>query len=323
MSLLEDTIKLVRDHDAARPRSLQAEPGWSEVGGCRSYLGFRLSGAWPSDETDSWGAIRGTAVHEYIGSILAGVPGVRTEVTTSYRGIPGHADLVVIDDAGVWDFKTTRLANSLVWREKPSALRQKRIQAHGYAAGLIEAGELPEDCKVGLIVIPVDGRFSDWWLFEERFDRALADEGADRLEWVRARLAGDLGLPRDEPYSFCESWCEFFSSCRSPAEALEPEPITDPELAAAIAAFGEATAQASAASKVKKELDPLVRGLRGTTADGWRVSLGDGGSPGTALDEEWIRADYAARGIPVPEIVTPGSRPRLTVSRVKAKAAKS
>jgi hypothetical protein len=323
MSLLEDTVKLVRDHDAGRPRSLQAEPGWSEVGGCRSALGFRLSGAWASDETDLWGAIRGTAIHEYLGGVLTGQPGVRTEVTTSYRGIPGHADLVLIDDAGVWDFKTTRLANSRVWREKPSALRQKRIQAHGYAAGLIEAGELPGDCNVGLMVIPVDGRFSDWWLFEEKFDRALADEGADRLEWVRARLAAGGRLPKDEPYAFCESWCDFFSSCRMPAEALEPEPIEDPELAAAIAMFGEATAQASAAAKVKKDLDSLVRGLRGTTPDGWRVSLGNGGESGTALDEEWIRADYAARGEIVPEITTPGSRPRLTVTRVKAKAAKS
>lgn len=316
MSILETTIKLVREHDESRPRSQQAEPGWSEVGGCRSYLGFRLSGAWPSDDTDNWAAIRGTALHEHLASILEGQPGMRTELTTSYRGIPGHADLVAISDAGVWDFKTTRLANSLVWRQKPSALRQKRIQAHGYAAGLIESGELPEGCKVGLIVIPVDGRFADWWVHEEPFDRLLADEGADRLEWVRARLGQHL--PKDEPYSYCESWCQFFSSCRTPAEAGAAEEITDPELAAAIAMFGEATAQAGAAGRVKKELDPLVRGLCGTTPDGWRVSMGRGGEWGTALDEEWIRADYAARGVPVPEIDTPGSRPRLTVAKPKA-----
>jgi hypothetical protein len=317
VNVLEHTIKLVRDHDASRPRSLQAEPGWSEVGGCRSHLGFRLSGAWSSDETDSWGAIRGTAIHEYLAAILEGQPGVRSEVTTSYRGIPGHADLVVIDDSSVTDFKTTRQANSLVWREKPSALRQKRIQAHGYAAGLIEAGELPADCTVRLMVIPVDGRFADWWVFEEPFDRSLADEGADRLEWVRARLEAGESLPKDEPYSFCEAWCEFASSCRPPSDAAEAREIEDPELAAAVAMFGEATATASAAAKVKKDLDPLVRGLRGTTPDGWRVSMGQGGEGGTALDEEWIRADYGRRGLPVPEVATPGSRPRLTVTKIK------
>lgn len=321
MNILERTIKLVRDDDAGRPRSLQEAPGWSEVGGCRSALGFRLSGAWPTDEPDTWAAIRGTAVHKHLETILAGQPGYRTELDTSYRGIPGHADLLVISDSSVVDFKTTRLAKSRTWREKPSALRQKRIQAHGYAAGLIEAGELPESASVGLMVIPVDGTFADWWLFEEPFDRELADEGADRLEWVRARLAAGQFLPKDEPYAFCQDWCKFFSSCREPAEASEAEEITDPELAGAIAAYGEAAAQATAADKAKKELAPLVRGLRGTTADGWRISLGRGGEPGTALDEEWIRADYEARGLPVPEVTTGGSRPRLTVTRIKGKAA--
>jgi hypothetical protein len=323
VNVLERTIKLVREYDASRPRSLQEAPGWSEVGGCRSALGFRLAGAWPSDDPDIWAAIRGTAIHKHLEMVLAGQPGYRTELDTSYRGIPGHADLLVIDETSVIDFKTTRLANSLVWREKPSALRQKRIQAHGYAAGLIEAGELTETADVGLMVIPVDGKFDDWWLMQERFDRSLADEGADRLEWVRTRLAAGEFLPKDEPYRFCQDWCKFFSSCRTPAEADEAEEITDPELTAAIALYGEAAAQATAADKVKKSLSPIVRGLRGTTPDGWRVSLGKGGDWSTALDEEWIRADYAARGVPVPEVDKPGSKPRLSVTRIKEKAARS
>ena len=188
MSFLDEVIKRVRDDDAARPRSVQAETGWSEVGGCRAYLGFRLDGAWPSEEPDNWAAIRGTALHAHLEEVLAG-PGVLTEVTTSYRGIPGHADLVRPGAAECWDFKTTRLANSQTWRSSARALRQKRIQVHGYAAGLVEAGTLPEDCTVGLLVIPVDGSFADWWAYEEPFDRSLADEGADRLAWVRERMA--------------------------------------------------------------------------------------------------------------------------------------
>jgi len=323
VNILERTIKLVREYDASRPRSLQEAPGWSEVGGCRAALGFRLSGAWPSDDPDTWAAIRGTAIHKHLETVLGGHPGFRTELDTLYRGIPGHSDLLVIDQEldEVVDYKTTRLANSLVWREKPSALLQKRVQAHGYVAGLIAAGEVTENCMVGLMVIPVDGKFDDWWLFEERFDRSLADEGADRLEWVRDRLAAGKFLPKDEPYRFCEEWCKFFSSCRTPAEASEAEEITDPELAAAIALYGEAVAQATAADKVKKSVGPLVRGLRGTTPDGWRVTLGKGGDGGAALDEDWIRADYAARGVPVPEIDKPGSKPRLSVTRIKTKDA--
>ena len=54
---------------------------------------YIFDGAWPSEEPDNWAAIRGTALHAHLEDILA-EPGVLTEVTTSYRGIPGHADLV-------------------------------------------------------------------------------------------------------------------------------------------------------------------------------------------------------------------------------------
>ena len=66
MSWVNEVIKRARDHDAARPRSTQAAVGWSEVGGCRAAVGYRLDGAWATDDTDTWGAQRGTAIHEYL-----------------------------------------------------------------------------------------------------------------------------------------------------------------------------------------------------------------------------------------------------------------
>ena len=220
---IDTMIKRVRDYDADRPRSVQAEPGWSEVGGCRAYLGFRLDGAFATDEPDTWGAIRGSAIHKFLEEILADEPGVRTEVTTSYRGIPGHADLVVIDEDSVTDHKTTKLANSRLWQQDTSALWEKRVQVHGYAAGLIEAGELPEKAMVRLLVIPVDGTFADWWCWEEPFSRDIADWGADRLEAVRRRLAAGEPLGKDKPFAYCKDWCKFFSLCRESSQpAGEP-----------------------------------------------------------------------------------------------------
>jgi hypothetical protein len=105
VTFLDDLIGAVRAHDAARPRSQQQSVGWSEVGGCRSYLAYRLKGEWPTDHTDTWGAIRGTAIHEMLGQALAGREGVHTELSTSYRDIPGHADLVVIKDNSLSDFQ--------------------------------------------------------------------------------------------------------------------------------------------------------------------------------------------------------------------------
>lgn len=318
MSWIEDTVKRVRDFDAARPRSLQTAVGWSEVGGCRAALGFRLDGAYVTDDTDTWAAQRGTAIHEYLGPILDG-PGVRIEVDTIYRGIPGHADIVEPD--AVDDIKTTSLANSRLWASDHSLLRSKRVQVHGYAAGLIDAGELPEDATVRLLVIPVDGTFADWWAYEEPFSRALADEGADRLEWVRDRMAAGESLPKDMPYAWCSAWCSFFSLCRETGQP-EGEPITDPELAAAVAAYGEANARWSAADKDKKRLAPMIRGLRGLAGD-WRVSTGEPGDEKEVLDEDTIYRDYEIWGAPVPMTTRPGSAPRLTVTKIKKPAARA
>jgi hypothetical protein len=318
---LDDTIRRVKAWDDSRPRSLQADPGWSEVGGCRSALGFKLSGAWESDETDGWAATRGTAIHKLMEEVLAGVPGVRTEVTTSYRGIPGHADLVVIDESGVADWKTTKLANSLLWRSDETVLWEKRVQAQGYAAGLIDAGELGEDAKVRLVVIPADGTYADWWMWEESFDRSVADWGADRLDSVRRSLAAGEPLPKDKRITYCQVWCPFFSLCRAGDEPGDEDLITDPEAVAAVAAYAQAREEETAAKRRKDALAAEVRGLQGIAGE-YRVGLSREGDKKLVLDENWIRADYAARGEQVPQVWTTGRAPSLNVTRIRKAAAK-
>lgn len=320
MSFLDDVIKLVRDYDASRPRSLQPEPGWSEVGGCRAYLGFRLDGAWASDEPDGWGAIRGTAIHKFLETILDGIPGFHTEVTTSYRGIPGHADLMLIDDTSVTDWKTTKLVNSRLWQSSPEVLWEKRVQAQGYACGLVDSGRLSEDITVRIVAIPVDGTFADWWCYEEPFDRSVADWGADRLDKVREDMAAGRHLQKDKPYAYCREWCRFFSLCRVQDDPGAAEQITDPEMVAAIAAYGEATQQVTALYKEKDRLAEIIRGLRGTAGE-WRISLSKAGEPKEVLDEDAVRADYERRGFAPPVTTKPGAAPRLNVTRIRKQKA--
>lgn len=320
-SFLDKAISLVREWDASRPRSSQPEPGWSEVGGCRSALGFRLRGDWESDDTDGWGATRGTAIHKLMEEALAGVPGLRTEVTTRYRDVPGHADLIVIADDTVCDWKTTRLANSLLWRTDHSVLREKRIQVMGYAAGLVDAGELAADASVRLVVMPVDGTYADWWMWEERFDRSLADEGADRIEWVRRRIAAGEPLPKDKPLAWCQSWCGWFSMCRAGDDPAAEEQITDPEMVAAVAEYASARDEETAARKRKERAAGLIRGLRGVAGE-YRVGMSKEGDKKPVLDEDWIRADYAARGEQVPVLLVPGRAPSLNVTRIRKAAVK-
>jgi hypothetical protein len=331
MSWLDDAIKSVRDHDASRPRSRQQAVGWSEAGGCRSAIGYRLDGAFPS-ETDTWAAQRGTALHEYVLPILAGQSVVtvggkpylddttRFEVETEYRGIPGHADLV--DATSVTDAKTTTLANSKLWADDHKLLRPKRIQAHGYAAGLVDAGELPEDCTVRILVIPIDGTFADWWAYEEPFDRELADEGANRVEWVAAQLDAGEPLPKDKPLTWCRSWCPFVDLCRPDDEDGADLPlIEDDEIAAAVERYGAVHEQWAPLDKEKERLKPLIRGQRGVTPGGWKVTTSRPGEPGEKPDMEAIEADYAARGLEVPMREVPGKAASATVTRIKVKEA--
>jgi hypothetical protein len=313
---LDETIATVRAYDAARPRSRQAEIGWSEVGGCRARLGYRLGGEWPSDAPDTWAAQRGTAIHEYLQRILAG-DGVRAEVATCYRDIPGRADLV--DAGGVTDIKTTRLASARTWATRPASLWPKRVQAHGYAAGLIDAGELPAGAAVRILVVPVDGTFSDWWCYEEPFDRALADEGADRLAYVRTVLAGGGLPPRDEPWAWCTAYCEFFSLCRAGQSPPEGEPITDVQLAEAVIGYGEASEQIKALDADRAHYADLIRGLDGT-AGGWQVSMTKPGEARRVLDEDQVLADYTSRGLKPPWIDKPATVAKLQVRRVKTGA---
>jgi hypothetical protein len=57
----EETAGLFRAWDAARPRTQQKTLGWSDISDCRARLGYELRGTWPTDETDTWRAVVGTA----------------------------------------------------------------------------------------------------------------------------------------------------------------------------------------------------------------------------------------------------------------------
>ena len=63
---LDEVIAQARQWDHARPRSAQKALGWSGMAGCRAYMGYKVREDWESDETDTWRAIVGTALHEWI-----------------------------------------------------------------------------------------------------------------------------------------------------------------------------------------------------------------------------------------------------------------
>lgn len=321
---LDETADIAAAWDASRPRSLQAELGVSELMGCRSAIGFRLMGAWESDVTDTWRAIVGTAMHDWLTETRkAALPHLLFDVDTTYRGTPGHPDEVDPKANRVAEWKFPRLSTSLLWQGDDEAFLPKRAQAHAYAAGLIEAGVLPEeDCTVVVAVMPVDGSYADWWTHEEPFDRRLADLGPNRRDEVQGMIDRDEPLPRDKPFAWCEEYCEFFTMCRGRGKAPESEPITDPESAAAVRMYGELLDEIRPLERRKKELAKEIRGMRGMVGDpaegvAWRVTMTEPSGSKTVTDFDAVEQQYAERGEALPTKTVPTSSPSLRVTAVK------
>lgn len=322
---LAEVIAQARDWDDVRPRSEQRELGWSGMAGCRSWMGYKIRGDWPTDDEENWRAIAGTALHAWLGAVrlhALGDPDVSFELEVSYGGVTGHADEVDWRRKVVTDYKFPRLASARVW-DDPDALDELFIQVHGYAAGVIDTPrwrELhgdDEDITVQMLVCPVDGTFPDWACYSRPFSRQAADDALRRLQQVVADTEAGEDLPRDKPWFFCERFCEYFTACRG---GMKPssrfEEIRDPELAAAIERYGLAGEQAAAADKAKKELLPLIKGLRGT-ARGWRVAMSKPGAGKLVYDEDAIARQYERSGLDIPLRPAEGRPSRLMVTREK------
>jgi hypothetical protein len=356
---LDDAVQMVLDWDAARPRSKQTEPGWSNMADCRAEIGYRVAGEWPTDEhpDQTWRPAAGTALHTWYTHLRRrycheqGIPAA-FGVPMVYRGIPGTADEVLwpAEPGGRWevtDFKFPRLASIRLWNDD-QFLHELFTQPHGYAAGLLapdaqqyatdtltargapseywSAYDLdPDACVVRLLGGPVDGKFTDWQSHQRPFSQETADAAADRYDDVHAAVANGEDLPRDKPIWWCERFCVFVSLCRGFDRDVDKGPleeVTDPELAAAIEQYGMAGEMARAAEKVQKELRPLIEDARGT-ARGWRIYHARGNPAKMRVNEVAAEQLLGERGIPLAEIMEmgPPGQPKLTVTRAKKPAA--
>jgi len=340
MSYLEDCRDLARAWDEARPRSRQTDIGWSGMADCRSYLAYLMAGDWPTDVVDKWRAITGTVLHDRWWTDLRrawaaerGIP-ASFGVEVSYGGIKGHVDEILwpSEPGGRWevtDYKFPTLGSIRLWNDD-DFLAEMFVQPHGYAAGVLDlpddyhpdggSGWLdPDACVVRLLGMPVDAKTMDDWDCRERpFSRDIADDALARLEAVRTSglAPGDPEL-RDKPAYFCQKWCEFFTACRGGAEPKELELITDPELKAAVNAYGLAVELVAANEKVKKELRPVIDGLRGVTPDGYQVFHSRGTPAKLEWDDAAVEVELGSRGVPLRAVQRwgPPGRQKLIVKR--------
>ena len=318
-SWTDDVIKLLRDWDSSR--AAQPAGGGRLVGGRRLpglALGFRLDGAWASDDPDAWGAMRGTAIHKLLETVLAGEPGFRTEVDTLYRGIPGHADLIVIDEIRRRRLEDdlARQLEALAGRSRPrcgpSASRCTATRPaswtpancprlHGAAAGHPRGRHLRWLVGLRGAVRPLDGRRGRW---PARVGPRPDGGGGVAAEGQAVRVLPVAGAS--------SSRCAAAQDDRD-----DPEEITDPELAAAVATYGEANMAASRGREGEEAPRPDdPRPARHGRAAGASRSASPATRGRGSRRRGHGRRSYAAEGIAGPDDhQAQRTRPQLSVTQ--------
>ena len=350
-SYLEQSRDLARRWDAARPRTKQQAIGWSGMADCRAYLGYKLAGTWPTDEPDKGRAIFGTALHSWWTHLRRkechdrGIPAA-FGVPVSYGGITGTLDEVLwpAEPGGrfeVTDYKMPKLSSVRLW-DDDDFLNELFVQPHGYAAGILEPaaqeyaakvlaerGEPPvpwtghdldpDACIVRLLGMPVNGNMSDWAAYERPFTRAGARRrpAPPASRSARPRPKGTSCRRTSPPCSAC-TWCEFATACRGGEEPRELELITDPQLAAAVDAYGLAGELIAANEKIQAEdRGTSSTNARGRTEGGFKIWRGRGNPAKIEFDDAAVEAALGARGIPLSDVqrLGPAGKPKLYVKR--------
>ena len=205
MTLTADWARqVIRDHDAARPRSQQTDIGVSELGHpCARRLVHKIIGTPRSNPGDPLAAYIGTATHAALAeALLASDAGWQVEVPVEFPppiSLRGNVDAwhaalgIVLDWKVVGDAALRR-----VKADGPG--RQYQWQVHTYAAAL-----RAPITTVAICFVPRSGRLANLHLWSEPYDHEIAEAALRRLEQLRTVAA--IGHPALAPA--VDSWCSY------------------------------------------------------------------------------------------------------------------
>jgi len=190
---------------ATSARSLQAEVGPSELGGCRRKVWHRLNGTRRTNETLTMAAWMGTAIHTALEQkVRASNHSDRylIEVEVEENGLLGHVDLYDTHTNTVTDWKTTTKKNL---RYFPSEQQRWQIQVYGY---LLQANGYPVDI-VRLVAIPRDGNETHVVIHSEDYSEGVALQA---ISWLRQIQQMDVKPEPEKARRFCQDYCEYFDA---------------------------------------------------------------------------------------------------------------
>ncbi|MEU4332355.1 hypothetical protein [Nonomuraea dietziae] len=212
---------LIEAHIRNQPRTLQKEPGPSELGiPCDLRLGYKLAGH-PETNVDqplNWKAWIGTNVHTGLQELLTlanmARPGWSEDGIDRYEleqritvgqvdgtDISGNSDLYV--DGVVWDWKIPG-GNTLRKYKKEGPGEQYEVQGHVYGLGHELAGRPVTD--IAIYFLPRDQEWKQRYLWSAPYDRQRALDALSRGDGI-AKLVHALGPAAFPLLKRKASWC--------------------------------------------------------------------------------------------------------------------
>jgi hypothetical protein len=287
MSLSDELLAALVQHENDRPRSQQLRLGPSELGGCREYIRNVMAGA-PVQGNEEWpvAAVVGTLVGDHLESVSQLRLGARTQVpvtATLPNGltVSGTADMVFEDRNAVGDVKT-KVGLSEVRKEGPSL--ENLCQVSVYALGLVQMGVLKEGATASLLYVDRSGveqsiyEVELGWERIQYFVELVCDRLADVVEAQEHIDAGEVEWARalrDKTPPFCYSprvMCPFRGLCWQGSEWVPDEVIADQDVIDTVERFVRVRDAYNDASRERAELREALRGVSGVTPSGYSVN---------------------------------------------------
>lgn len=223
-----EVIKMVREYDANRPRSLQKRLGPSEIGSpCPRQLAMKLAGVPGINQVaDPWFPIVGSAVHEWLARMAEWYNDVylgrahnprfivenRVQVKDREGGYDtsGSTDLYDVDNQRVVDWKivgvTTMRKVDKGDTPQEKAGPQYTVQAMAYGKGWEDSGYPVKSVMIAFL--PRSNFLNKMKLVEMPYDRSIADQAQARVAAIDA-LRSKLS-PHNFPAGDCTIWCPFY-----------------------------------------------------------------------------------------------------------------
>ena len=189
-ALSENIKKVIEFRNSNTARSRQKAIGVSEVGDpCPRKLAYKiLDWEQTNKSTDSWMAIQGTAVHDWLAKAFEKWnQGENPRFLIEYRvqitnELAGTCDLFDIIDGVIIDHKCVG-TTSLKSRKSGGATDQQIIQVNLYGYGLEQEGYKVN--KVALAYYPLGGRLDGMHLELQDYNQQIALDAIKRFEGIK------------------------------------------------------------------------------------------------------------------------------------------